>query len=293
MSTLLHDASQSETTLVDQADLDTGSCSSGRVDDGTSANVNEPLPQGWEARRVECGRLMYINQEKKIKTYERPAPHGRAEVSSPSSSSSKSGTKKTLPAGWECATDAGGRTYYIDHINRKTTWLYPVQDGETGSTVSDGLLPHGWECRVDVATRRMYYVDHSTKTTSWIHPSVLESQKEEGLGPLPPGWEMRCMENGIRTYFVDHRTRTTTWDDPRKIKVEDSVSAQFVRKALYLHSRRRYEALPGYFEVKVRRSHVFGDSFAVLMKATGDDLKRRPHVTFDGENANTHGSTTR
>ncbi len=267
---------------MEQADLDTGSSSIGQVDDEISAKVNEPLPQGWEARRVECGRLMYINQEKKIKTYERPASHGRAEVSS------KSSTNKNLPAGWESATDSNGRTYYIDHINRKTTWLCPVQDGESGS---DGL-PHGWECRVDV-TGRAYYVDHSSKTTSWIHPAVLELQKEEDLGPLPSGWEMRCMEDGIRTYFVDHTTRTTTWEDPRKMKIEDSLSAQFVRKALYLHSRRRYEALPGYFEVKVRRSHIFDDSFAVLAKATSDDLKRRPHVTFDGENSNIRGSTTR
>lgn len=275
-------ASQSETTLVEQADLD---APSGQVADDITAKLNTPLPPGWQARLVECGRIMYINQEKKIKTYERPASHGRAEASS-----SKSNTgRKQLPAGWESARDSNGRTYYIDHINRKTTWLHPVADGESGS---DGL-PRGWESRVDVATGRTYYLDHSTQTTSWFHPSVIKSQAEEHLGPLPSGWEMRCVEDGVRTYFVDHTTRTTTWEDPRKIKIKDSSSEQFIRKALYLHRRRRYEALTGHFEVKVRRSHVFDDSFDVLMNASIDDLRRRPHVTFQGEEPKLHGSTTR
>lgn len=30
-----------------------------------------------------------------------------------------------LPEGWEVATDFDGKVYYIDHINKKTTWIDP------------------------------------------------------------------------------------------------------------------------------------------------------------------------
>lgn len=31
-----------------------------------------------------------------------------------------------LPVGWEMAVDTGGRTYFVDHVNRSTTWLHPL-----------------------------------------------------------------------------------------------------------------------------------------------------------------------
>lgn len=30
-----------------------------------------------------------------------------------------------LPDGWEKGVDSAGRTYFIDHVNKKTTWLDP------------------------------------------------------------------------------------------------------------------------------------------------------------------------
>lgn len=36
-------------------------------------------------------------------------------------------TTEDLPDGWEKAVDASGRVYYIDHINKKTSWTAPVR----------------------------------------------------------------------------------------------------------------------------------------------------------------------
>lgn len=30
-----------------------------------------------------------------------------------------------LPDGWEKSVDSAGRTYFIDHVNKKTTWIDP------------------------------------------------------------------------------------------------------------------------------------------------------------------------
>uniref|UniRef100_A0A8D3D3X5 E3 ubiquitin-protein ligase n=1 Tax=Scophthalmus maximus TaxID=52904 RepID=A0A8D3D3X5_SCOMX len=129
--------------------------------------------------------------------------------------------------------DQNGRVYYVDHIEKRTTWERPDP------------LPSGWERRVD-PMGRVYYVDHMTRTTTWQRPtqesvrnyeewqhqrSQLQGAMQQfnqrfiygvravtefdPLGPLPHGWEKRTDTNG-RVYFVHHPTRTTQWEDPRR-----------------------------------------------------------------------------
>ncbi|XP_027861235.1 NEDD4-like E3 ubiquitin-protein ligase WWP1 [Xiphophorus couchianus] len=138
-----------------------------------------------------------------------------------------------LPPGWEQRKDPHGRTYYVDHNTRTTTWERPQP------------LPPGWERRVD-DRGRIYYVDHNTRTTTWQRPTMesvrnfeqwqsqrsqlqgamhqfnqrylysasMMSAENDPLGPLPPGWERRVDSND-RVYFVNHNTKTTQWEDPR------------------------------------------------------------------------------
>uniref|UniRef100_A0A8C6LMV1 E3 ubiquitin-protein ligase n=1 Tax=Nothobranchius furzeri TaxID=105023 RepID=A0A8C6LMV1_NOTFU len=143
-----------------------------------------------------------------------------------------------LPPGWEQRVDQSGRVYYVDHIEKRTTWDRPEP------------LPSGWERRVD-PMGRVYYVDHITRTTTWQRPTqesvrnyeewqhqrsqlqgamqqfnqrfiyglqdqfaATATKEFDPLGPLPHGWEKRTDING-RVYFVHHPTRTTQWEDPR------------------------------------------------------------------------------
>uniref|UniRef100_A0A8D0CQN3 E3 ubiquitin-protein ligase n=1 Tax=Sander lucioperca TaxID=283035 RepID=A0A8D0CQN3_SANLU len=134
--------------------------------------------------------------------------------------------------------DQNGRMYFVDHIEKRTSWERPDP------------LPSGWERRVD-PMGRVYYVDHITRTTTWQRPTqesvrnyeewqhqrsqlqgamqqfnqrfiyglqdqlAATANKEfDPLGPLPHGWEKRTDSNG-RVYFVHHPTRATQWEDPR------------------------------------------------------------------------------
>ncbi|XP_057193112.1 itchy E3 ubiquitin protein ligase a [Triplophysa rosa] len=143
-----------------------------------------------------------------------------------------------LPPGWEQRMDQNGRVYYVDHIEKRTSWDRPEP------------LPPGWERRADPMSR-VYFVDHINRTTTWQRPTLesvrnyeewqnqrsqlqgamnrfnqrfiygLQEQlaptanKEfDPLGPLPQGWEKRTDSNG-RMYFVHHPTRCTQWEDPR------------------------------------------------------------------------------
>uniref|UniRef100_A0A8B9JDL7 E3 ubiquitin-protein ligase n=1 Tax=Astyanax mexicanus TaxID=7994 RepID=A0A8B9JDL7_ASTMX len=132
---------------------------------------------------------------------------------------------------WEQRVDQNGRMYFVDHVEKRTTWERPEP------------LPPGWERRVD-PMGRVYFVDHTTRSTTWQRPTVetvrnyeqwqhQRSQLEgamhqfnrrfivgvrtaefDPLGPLPHGWEKRTDANG-RVYFVHHPTRSTQWEDPR------------------------------------------------------------------------------
>ncbi|XP_065501570.1 E3 ubiquitin-protein ligase Itchy homolog isoform X2 [Caloenas nicobarica] len=142
-----------------------------------------------------------------------------------------------LPPGWEQRVDQHGRVYYVDHVEKRTTWDRPEP------------LPPSWERRVD-NMGRIYYVDHFTRTTTWQRPTLesvrnyeqwqlqrsqlqgamqqfnqrfiygnqdfssTQNKEFDPLGPLPHGWEKRTDSNG-RVYFVNHNTRITQWEDPR------------------------------------------------------------------------------
>ncbi|XP_063151854.1 E3 ubiquitin-protein ligase NEDD4-like isoform X1 [Candoia aspera] len=148
-------------------------------------------------------------------------------------------TTPGLPSGWEERKDTKGRTYYVNHNNRTTTWTRPImqlaEDGASGSasnsnnhlsepqirrprslssptvTLSaplEGLLK-------DSPVRRA--VKDTLSNPQSPQPSPYNSPKPQHKltqSFLPPGWEMRIAPNG-RPFFIDHNTKTTTWEDPR------------------------------------------------------------------------------
>lgn len=71
-----------------------------------------------------------------------------------------------LPTGWSMQVAPNGRVFFIDHNERKTSWVDP----RTGRASS---MPN--------QTRKL----------------------EDDLGPLPEGWEERVHSDG-RIFFIDH-----------------------------------------------------------------------------------------
>ena len=273
-----------------------------------------------------------------------------------------------LPAGWERREDNLGRTYYVDHNTRTTTWTRPsttynerdqrnameantqlerrahqnrmLPEDRTGAnspsqaevptpasannanvvsmmatgatTAGTGELPAGWEQRF-TPEGRSYFVDHNTRTTTWVDPrrqqyirtygqstggnnATIQTQPVSQLGALPSGWEMR-LTNTARVYFVDHNTKTTTWDDPRLPSSLDQNVPQykrdFRRKLIYFRSQPALRILSGQCHVKVRRDHIFEDSYAEIMRQTATDLKKRLMIKFDGEDGLDYGGLSR
>ncbi|TFK50649.1 HECT-domain-containing protein [Heliocybe sulcata] len=240
-----------------------------------SDSSSTPLPPGWVVRIDPRGRPYYVDHNTQTTTWHRPPASSTAAPSVPPSRSSTSSRRTpassehhssqqqhadvSLPAGWEERRTPEGRSYFVDHNTRTTTWLDPRRSNL---------------------------------------PSRLAATAASGanLGPLPSGWEMRMTSVG-RVYFVDHTTHTTTWEDPRLPTDPGADAPQYKkdyrRKLIYFRSQPQMRTREGKCEIALRRSMVFEDSFGAVMKFRGSDLKKRLFIKFEGEEGLDFGGVSR
>jgi E3 ubiquitin-protein ligase NEDD4 len=121
-----------------------------------------------------------------------------------------------LPPGWERRQDHLGRNYYVDHINRTTTWHRPsynqnVNNSEQVTEQNMARDRHAQRTLVDDMLG-----SNSTNTDSTINrqqsaaatpaANAAAPASTDPLGALPAGWEERRTPEG-RVYFVDRESR--------------------------------------------------------------------------------------
>jgi E3 ubiquitin-protein ligase NEDD4 len=117
----------------------------------------------------------------------------------------EAGAGAGLPAGWSMQLAPNGRIFFIDHNDKKTSWVdprtgraSPMPNAAGNSQIETrqpedelGSLPEGWEERVH-SDGRIFFIDHSKFDTG----SNLLKKPEKLL-----------------LVFID--TRITQWEDPR------------------------------------------------------------------------------
>uniref|UniRef100_A0A7N6ARB7 HECT-type E3 ubiquitin transferase n=1 Tax=Anabas testudineus TaxID=64144 RepID=A0A7N6ARB7_ANATE len=212
-------------------------------------------------------------------------PDSNGELPGPSSALSPSATSYTLttpglPPGWEERKDAKGRTYYVNHNNRTTTWTRPI---------------------VQEDPRLKYPVYMRNKN----------SMEPGDLGPLPPGWEERVHTDG-RTFYIDHRVYgdnsstfemlklNTQWEDPRLQSPAITgpavpYSREFKQKYDYFRKKLKKPAdIPNRFEMKLHRNNIFEESYRRIMSLKRPDvLKARLWIEFESEKGLDYGGVAR
>ncbi|PNH38802.1 hypothetical protein VD0004_g8043 [Verticillium dahliae] len=273
------------------------------------------LPAGWERREDNLGRTYYVDHNTRTTNWNRPTAAGAAEQQNNREAATQVERQRhqnrTLP---EDRTGANSPTQQqqqqqVQQAAQASNNQTMMHTGATSP--GTGELPPGWEQRW-TPEGRPYFVDHNTRTTTWVDPrrqqyirmyggqnnqnGTIQQQPVSQLGPLPSGWEMR-LTNTARVYFVDHNTKTTTWDDPRLPSSLDQNVPQykrdFRRKLIYFRSQPAMRILSGQCHIKVRRSHIFEDSFAEISRQSATDLKKRLMIKFDGEDGLDYGGLSR
>ncbi|CCX34954.1 Similar to Probable E3 ubiquitin-protein ligase hulA; acc. no. Q4WTF3 [Pyronema omphalodes CBS 100304] len=281
------------------------------------------LPAGWERRQDNLGRTYYVDHNTRTTTWNRPTAaynesDQRAAVQQNTDAERARFGGRMLPedrTGANSPTPSAAPQHEAHHHTAPSNSVIPSAGAASmlasgATTAGSGDLPGGWEQR-HTSEGRVYFVDHNTRTTTWVDPrrqqyirmygnnansQSIQQQPVSQLGPLPSGWEMR-LTNTARVYFVDHNTKTTTWDDPRLPSSLDQNVPQykrdFRRKLIYFRSQPALRIMSGQCHVKVRRNHIFEDSYAEIMRQDPQDLKKRLMVKFDGEDGLDYGGLSR
>ena len=277
------------------------------------------LPPGWERRIDPLGRTYYVDHNTRTTTWNRPSPDQSINTNNQDSETNAARDQHSRRVLADDMVDVGRANTQANVHHTGSTTPQPTSNNTASAalaasnnitTAGTGSLPAGWEERY-TPEGRPYYVDHNTRTTTWVDPrrqtiirvmgpngqnTTLQPQAISQLGPLPSGWEMR-LTSTARVYFVDHNTKTTTWDDPRLPSSLDANVPQykrdFRRKLIYFRSQPAMRAQPGNCQIKVRRNHIFEDSYTEIMRQTPNDLKKRLMIKFDGEDGLDYGGLSR
>ncbi|KAM3961116.1 SMAD specific E3 ubiquitin protein ligase isoform 2-T2 [Aphomia sociella] len=181
-------------------------------------------------------------------------------------------------------------------------------------------LPPGYEMRT-TAQGQVYFYNAATGASTWHDPRVPAHLRHAAAaaGPLPPGWEMRHAPSG-RLYFVDHNNRTTQFTDPRlaltarfsppeptppvastaaasepadaealpKYKRDLAAKARALRAEL-----QALQPQTGHCRIEVSRNEVLEESYRLVMKLRGKELRKRLLVKFRGEEGLDYGGVAR
>ncbi|KAK7089940.1 transcriptional coactivator YAP1-like [Littorina saxatilis] len=100
--------------------------------------LDEPLPQGWGMARTPQGQRYFLNHVLQTTTWVDPrkshSPNSLGSPQQPGSPASGTQTppggpvdvtKMAVPHGWEKAYTPEGEMYFINHVERTTSWFHP------------------------------------------------------------------------------------------------------------------------------------------------------------------------
>lgn len=176
-----------------------------------------------------------------LSVIDEPAPSSPMQVESLSGDEEPSRAttrpQEPLPSGWEERQDANGRTFFIDHSTRTTSWVRPT--GQSNTTHQHEIQENDARRERNFRIRRHLSIDGSAaSSTENTGTSNQASPEAEEL--LPPGWAMQRAPNG-RMFFIDHNSKKTTWRDPRihhhpSLSSSPSMSPEIGRSARLSHA---------------------------------------------------------
>ncbi|CAF4424393.1 unnamed protein product [Rotaria sp. Silwood2] len=107
-------------------------------------------------------------------------------------------TQTPLPPGWEERKDASGRTYYVDHNTRTTTWNRPNERNAAAPERPQPQIGDGHQSgdrhQIDDGETNNAKAKPSASPAAASHDAT-DSASSNNRGPLPLGWQTFKTEN--------------------------------------------------------------------------------------------------
>ena len=180
------------------------------VDNLGNLSCPQDLPEGWEERRTNSGRVYYVNHYLRTTQWDRPTRPANDITSAITAESRNNSSAPSTPQHPPSSSSSNGVEPPPPHNNKARflarTVLHQPSD-----------LPEGFEMRA-TSQGQVYFHNLASGESSWHDPRLPKDGNltidDLELGNLPPGWERRETSSG-RSYFVDHVNRTTQFTDPR------------------------------------------------------------------------------
>ncbi|XP_029905941.1 WW domain-containing transcription regulator protein 1 isoform X1 [Myripristis murdjan] len=111
-----------------------------------------------------------------------------------------------LPPGWEMAYTSNGQKYFLNHIEKITTWVDPRKSMAPNMTRMS--LLHNAQNNATTLPQALTHTPSHNQSQCSMAPS------QPNLGDLPAGWEQAVSPQG-ETYYIDHKTHSTSWLHPK------------------------------------------------------------------------------
>uniref|UniRef100_A0AAY4DF09 HECT-type E3 ubiquitin transferase n=1 Tax=Denticeps clupeoides TaxID=299321 RepID=A0AAY4DF09_9TELE len=215
-------------------------------------------------------------------------------------------TTPGLPPGWEERKDAKGRTYYVNHNNRSTTWTRPILQVHM---ITADAPPQLFCSRLPLPGSSTFsFITFSPFSSCSLVQQIVHCNAHFSLTPLLPGNKMKCLfEHVLLMIIISDSilhsipyTKNTQWEDPRLQSPAITgpavpYSREFKQKYDYFRKKLKKPAdIPNRFEMKLHRNNIFEESYRRIMSLKRPDiLKARLWIEFESEKGLDYGGVAR
>jgi len=193
------------------------SVSSQMSNEQNSEANNDPLPQGWEQRSDQNGRIYYVDHISKTTTWIRPTTRN-AHVSPSANNNSSTSASEANTGLLNTSINQTRRPSVTNNTSGQNAQMVRRHFNDDNAS-SQTNLANDTNSQNDQENDPPQSSSQSPTTTTTSPTSGVVVQ-ENGVRtspdepPLPPGWDFSRSDKG-RLFFIDHVNKQTTWIDPR------------------------------------------------------------------------------
>ncbi|XP_049868904.1 E3 ubiquitin-protein ligase SMURF2 [Pectinophora gossypiella] len=188
-----------------------------------------------------------------------------------------------LPPGYEMRTTGQGQVYFYNSVTGASTWHDPRVPAHLRHCAAPaGALPPGWELR-HAPSGRVYFVDHNNRTTQFTDPRLALSARL-----LTPGDPTPSTPTQPSLPAAAPASEPADSDALPKYKRDLAAKARVLRAEL-----QALQPQTGHCRIEVSRNEVLEESYRLVMKLRGKELRKRLLVKFRGEEGLDYGGVAR